>query len=182
MKNTICKCGQLKDRRSIQCRTCRDTEPVEKACNACGKLFPIGNYSLRPNGRGGHKRRSRCKSCEASSVQQYRKDNKELVAVAKRKYAGANPDKVRRWGFRTSWKQKGFNPDDAERFIAERNNKCEICGCKPTAKALCLDHCHATKKFRGVLCSNCNAGIGMFKDNTELMVRAIDYIKSSEKK
>ena len=62
-------------------------------------------------------------------------------------------------------------------LLAEvQGNKCAICGTAPTNKKLDLDHCHETKKIRGLLCNNCNRGLGHFKDNPELLRKAIDYI------
>lgn len=57
-----------------------------------------------------------------------------------------------------------------------KTNKCELCEkeCK-----VCYDHDHKTGKFRGWLCSNCNTALGLFKDNIEVLKKAIKYIKSN---
>jgi hypothetical protein len=39
-----------------------------------------------------------------------------------------------------------------------------------------VDHCHSTKKIRGLLCHHCNAGLGYFKDNPKLLLAAAKYI------
>jgi recombination endonuclease VII len=39
-----------------------------------------------------------------------------------------------------------------------------------------VDHNHATGKVRGVLCLECNAAIGAFKDSVRIVYRAIDYV------
>lgn len=39
---------------------------------------------------------------------------------------------------------------------------CEICG---KTETLCVDHCHKTKKFRGLLCQACNSALGWFENN-----------------
>lgn len=56
---------------------------------------------------------------------------------------------------------------------------CAICsgdfsGCKDGVGH--IDHDHTTGKIRGVLCSNCNMGLGMFKDKKELLMKAISYL------
>lgn len=61
---------------------------------------------------------------------------------------------------------------------------CAICGESETAKSpidgavkrLAVDHDHRTGQVRGLLCSTCNNGLGCFKDNIQLMKRAIDYL------
>jgi len=39
-----------------------------------------------------------------------------------------------------------------------------------------IDHCHETGRVRGVLCSECNTGLGKFKDNPNLLRRAVEYL------
>jgi hypothetical protein len=60
-----------------------------------------------------------------------------------------------------------------------RPSTCECCGKHQTQqkRRLALDHCHSTGKFRGWLCSACNAGLGLFKDSPHLLVKAIEYLK-----
>lgn len=43
---------------------------------------------------------------------------------------------------------------------------------------LSVDHCHITGNIRGLLCRHCNAGLGLFKDNIELLEKALSYLKS----
>jgi hypothetical protein len=40
-----------------------------------------------------------------------------------------------------------------------------------------LDHCHKTGKLRGLLCSGCNLGVGIFKDDPALLYAAISYLE-----
>lgn len=44
-------------------------------------------------------------------------------------------------------------------------------------KWLAVDHCHVTKQVRGLLCSNCNQGLGKFMDNTFFLSEAIKYLE-----
>lgn len=59
-----------------------------------------------------------------------------------------------------------------------QNNSCAICGIsnEELKKELNVDHNHETKKVRGLLCNNCNLGLGMFKDNTTHLSMAIEYL------
>ena len=44
---------------------------------------------------------------------------------------------------------------------------------------LFVDHCHNTGKYRGLLCVTCNTGLGAFKDNVDLMQKAIEYLNET---
>jgi Recombination endonuclease VII len=80
----------------------------------------------------------------------------------------------------------GISFEDYDRMHKEQNSVCKICGKVETRInsrnkkpfSLAVDHCHATKKVRGLLCSYCNHGLGNFKDSIELLEKAIAYLKS----
>jgi hypothetical protein len=54
---------------------------------------------------------------------------------------------------------------------------CAICG---TAISTVLDHCHITGKVRGGLCNRCNVGLGMLKDDLNIVTAAARYLKEHE--
>lgn len=51
---------------------------------------------------------------------------------------------------------------------------CAIC---LTASAEHVDHHHATGAVRGMLCFSCNAALGHFRDEPEVLRRAADYLE-----
>ena len=85
---------------------------------------------------------------------------------------------------RTRWanimRNYGLCKEDFERILAEQEGKCVICGfefteeCKSTRPH--VDHCHDSGEVRGLLCGNCNAGLGQFKDDTQKLQSAIEYL------
>ncbi len=48
--------------------------------------------------------------------------------------------------------------------------------------AACIDHLHGSTHVRGLLCSECNKGLGMFKDSRKLLKSAIEYLTRTYKK
>lgn len=64
------------------------------------------------------------------------------------------------------------------------NFKCMIC--KREVKAIssdystkaCVDHCHSMDKIRGILCKDCNSGLGYFKDNIDSLSQALEYLRA----
>lgn len=57
----------------------------------------------------------------------------------------------------------------------KKDASCHLCGGDYN---LAIDHCHATGVLRGILCAYCNTALGSFKDDTDLMGRAIAYLKN----
>ena len=53
---------------------------------------------------------------------------------------------------------------------------CKICH---TVTKLVVDHDHETGKIRGLLCPNCNSGIGFLKDDPVILAAALDYLTNS---
>ncbi|NQZ78359.1 MAG: endonuclease VII domain-containing protein [Ekhidna sp.] len=80
----------------------------------------------------------------------------------------------------------GITIDQYVDAYVSQQGKCKICRSegfvlnKNSKMKLCIDHCHTTGRFRGLLCHNCNRGIGLFQDNAEFLKNAVSYIKSSE--
>lgn len=61
-------------------------------------------------------------------------------------------------------------------MYAEQNGRCWICNGHFREEYLVIDHCHRTFKVRGLLCSNCNLGLGAFQDNIASLIRAVLYL------
>jgi hypothetical protein len=82
-----------------------------------------------------------------------------------------------------AWKSRlqhnyGLSSSEYNTFLKKQEGKCAIC--KKTleeGKRLSVDHSHHSGRVRGLLCSNCNIGIGHFFDKPELLLSAYDYIK-----
>lgn len=74
--------------------------------------------------------------------------------------------------------QYNLSLDQYNELVVKQNNLCLICNNPETHKPrLSIDHHHETGRVRGLLCHNCNAGLGHFKDSIEVLQSAINYIK-----
>ena len=77
-----------------------------------------------------------------------------------------------------------MTPDAYNRLVLEQNGLCAICGCEETRKAasgeprlLSVDHNHTTHAVRGLLCAECNAGLGSFRDSPARLRAAALYLE-----
>lgn len=74
----------------------------------------------------------------------------------------------------------GIMEFDYDQIFKKQGGVCAICKSPPGAKRLDVDHCHTTKRLRGLLCNNCNRGLGHFKDNRAYLEKAITYLINFE--
>lgn len=77
-------------------------------------------------------------------------------------------------------KKFGLSDKDYEEMLRKANYKCQICRSpvsRGKVKTLVMDHCHVTNKVRGILCNQCNSGIGLFKESATMLRLAIDYLR-----
>lgn len=87
-------------------------------------------------------------------------------------------EKFRKAALRASAVSRKYNVSIADLLImySKQKNCCKICGNKFPYKNLCVDHNHKTGEIRGLLCSNCNSGLGMFKDSIAYLLKAVGYL------
>lgn len=65
-----------------------------------------------------------------------------------------------------------------------QGDRCAVCGVDATSKknahhkyaGLFVDHCHSTGRVRGLLCHQCNVGLGNFRDDPALLAKAAAYL------
>lgn len=71
----------------------------------------------------------------------------------------------------------GLAVEEYDEMLRDQNGGCAICQ-KPclTGRSLAVDHCHTTNKIRGLLCHNCNVGMGKLKDDPALLMAAASYL------
>jgi hypothetical protein len=78
----------------------------------------------------------------------------------------------------------GITADEYDSMLAAQGGVCAICGVSAAdarGHRLHVDHCHDTGRVRGILCGNCNLGLGKFGDDAARLGRAVDYLVRSER-
>lgn len=139
-----------------------------KICTKCTLEKLLNEFSIDKRQKLGH--RPECRECSRNSRKEklfiYRETNKARLKEIKRN------SKIR-----TLY---GLEKEDFEKMVLLQDNKCAICSLSVEVN-LCIDHCHVTGKVRGLLCKNCNLAIGNFKDDVELLQKAIKYLEKYKK-
>jgi hypothetical protein len=73
----------------------------------------------------------------------------------------------------------GISSEDYEAMFKDQGGVCKICKRTPR-RTLHVDHCHQTGKVRGLLCEDCNRGLGCFSDEPALLQTALNYISGTD--
>lgn len=110
---------------------------------------------------------------------------REQKADYMRRWNIANVEKVRDSALR---KMYGISLSTYKQMLDAQDGKCAICKKEEfvvdrktdKVRELAVDHCHDTGTVRGLLCTNCNRGIGHFKDDAELLREAIYYLDKNQ--
>lgn len=131
-----------------------------KICTKCKKELPFTteNFHRNKNARSGLK--NECKNCTNERGRDYRRNNKE---------------KMKDLNLRRRF---NITLEEYNELLEKQNSVCAICNGDNNKKTLVVDHDHNTNKIRGLLCDNCNTGLGLFKESRWALNKAIQYLVS----
>jgi Recombination endonuclease VII len=145
-------------------------------CRICGHERPEDEFYLRKEtGR----RRRECSPCLKRIAQERYQANREPRKDAVRAWQKANPDKVRanrrKHQHRRHIRDRfGLTVEEWDAMLIAQSGRCAICN-DPMEKP-CVDHDHETGATRALLCKDCNTGLGHFRDDTERLMAATQYL------
>lgn len=117
--------------------------------------------------------RARCRAYYAANKARLNKNHRE--------YQKRNPSRIIRLNRAAVIRKYGLTPAAYEQLVKDQNHCCKICGRDDWACRggyLAVDHCHKTGAVRGLLCTQCNAGIGALQEIPELLEKAAAYVRS----
>ena len=104
-----------------------------------------------------------------------------------REYYAANKERIDAYpskkaaGRRHVLKKHGISEEEYQAKFEEQSGVCAICLHPPKKKRLHIDHDHKTNLNRGLLCWKCNLGLGLWNDNRERYLRAVEYLDKYKK-
>ncbi|MFG2109439.1 endonuclease VII domain-containing protein [Micromonospora chersina] len=147
---------RLKEKHGREVRELPAVPDGHRRCPTRGETKELDNFPRNRSGRGGYGRY--CKPCH----------NEKGKETRLRLYGGSREYHLRR--------RYGVGQKEFDELLAEQRGVCAICG-SPDPQH--LDHDHRTGWVRGILCFNCNGGLGQFKDSPESLARAITYLRGT---
>ena len=114
------------------------------------------------------------------ATRRWQQANQEVVRASAKRWQKANPDKVKAAAFRSRLRKYGISETEYAAIIERQSGGCGICKVALSSldgRLIHIDHCHSTGRVRGVLCTNCNTGIGQFNDDEQRLLSAVAYLK-----
>ena len=120
-----------------------------------------------------------CATCNSEFIGKHYNSKYCSETCAQQNTYSRNRIKILNKGYQL-WAVYKLTIDDFEQMQKDQNYCCAIC--KRDTKKFYVDHCHTTNKVRGLLCMNCNTGLGHFQDNQDWLNNAISYLKQTELK
>ena len=127
-----------------------------RTCIRCKEDKPFDEFYINRRRKDG--RNSYCKECEKLYRREYYKENKHIKDA---------------YDYR---KKYGTTIDEVHENLKRQEGQCYICK-KDISETFHIDHNHDTGKVRGLLCSNCNTGIGLLGEDLDALKRAIRYLQ-----
>jgi len=143
-----------------------------KPCSKCLQTKPLQDFAINSKGLRG--RKSVCKVC-----------SNEAQILLSKKRKEANPEKVRLDRYLKHLKvEYNLTLETYYKILEVQGGVCAICGIEHEKyieqdaihNFFCVDHDHNSGQVRGLLCRNCNSGLGKLKDSKELLKRAIKFL------
>jgi hypothetical protein len=146
----------------------RAAKRAPKLCLDCGAIVTGRNRSVR------------CTDCALAYRRVQNVKRKAELRALRQANAEANATESRRrsdYALRTNY---GISRADYDAMHDAQGGLCAICRRSPVGRGkvdiLVVDHCHETGEVRGLLCGNCNIGIGLLDDDPQVIRKAAEYL------
>lgn len=152
---------QLKRYRS-KCQKCMQLLSTRVCACGCGELLPKTTPKSKPYRVGHNPETARARG----------EERREYV----RAWRHANPDRRLQHVLKHKF---GLSLERYQELRRAQQDRCAICGTTEpggNCKRWCVDHDHSTGVVRGLLCINCNSGIGALGDTAANVRRAVNYL------
>ena len=158
-----------------------------KKCSKCKVEKSITEFSKNKDCRGGI--RNSCRACNNEHNRQYRQTHKKEIAITTALYRQLNKEKIVEYARahkenRADYhlqRNHGLSMGQVREMFSSQRGKCLVCEKQMNMEGrnsgrAHVDHNHQTGKNRGLICDNCNRGLGFFHDNIRSLKNAIIYL------
>ena len=168
----------LKERKHLFCgKKCADTfrrfRPgrIKKRCGSCREILLLSEFPKKKNSADGLY--CYCKKCVSQITKKYRDRNQSVLQERRKEKYLHNKLLFKR---RNLYSKYRTTPEYIDNLYHQQGGLCVICKTNPIKH---VDHDHERGLVRGLLCGQCNVGLGMFRDNALILSSAIQYLEKN---
>lgn len=161
---------------------------MTKTCGTCNETKPVEQFDVSRQGVNGPIYRRHCRMCRRNPELRTEKvckgdDCTNVIAASAHLLRKFCSSRCRKRAVDRNRRFRKFGGDQTryEDLLIEQNGRCAICDREQDGKLLAFDHDHQTNKPRGLLCYNCNVGLGSFSDDPRRLQAAILYLETHSK-
>lgn len=144
-----------------------------RVCTCCKQYKFWDEFSSKNPKRDKHKtelhtkRQPKCKICAAEDTKNWYKNNKSKAKDS------------------SLMRTYGITLNEYKARLLAQEYRCPICNKhfsdgKFGPDSPVVDHCHVDGNVRGIICNECNRGLGYFRDNAEALMNASKYLTENE--
>ena len=133
---------------------------MNKVCSRCKEEKPVEAFSKLKQAKDGL--RHACRECLSKDYYDNLESRRATIRNSTLKY------------------RYGITQEEYEEIFNKQEGRCSICdktSNRYLTNNLDIDHDHNTGKVRGLLCNNCNRGIGHLQEDVNILRKAIEYLK-----
>jgi hypothetical protein len=168
-------------------------------CRKCNEDKPEAHFRVRRDSKSG-RRRTECRSCLTAASGAWHKAHPEVRNKNNRAYyernkarqrarslewSRRNPDKVFDTHMRRTF---GISASIYAEMLQAQDGRCAVCRRPETAidrrtgkvRRLHVDHNHATRRVRSLLCTRCNLAVGFLGEAPDVAEAVAAYLRAHE--
>ena len=151
----------------------------KKSAKDKNEKYYIGKVCKKCSSNIKYTKKGSCVNCEQTNSNDYNISYtpcKNKTKINSQKYKNQNKEKLFAYHLKRTYK---LSDSEYREMLLTQQNVCKIC-LKNYGKKLVVDHDHITGQVRGLLCKQCNTGLGMFKEDILSLENSIKYLKDTK--
>lgn len=156
----------------IKCSVCQEWKSLEWyqpsiSAKGCGTCRPCKYAQKRAYERANPEKYN-------EQVRKNRAKRREAIRSRSREWLASNKERAKGYGLR----RYGITLEQFNAMFEAQGSKCAICSTTDNGvgRSFYVDHCHHSGRVRGILCHKCNSGLGAFRDDAQIVGKALEYL------
>lgn len=158
----------------------------QKRCSRCKQVKALSAFHKNKQSPDGHA--NNCVPCQRAYLRERRRKNPDRASdmddASRQRRRAAAPEEYVRRRLQHRLSRHGLTIERYEQMLEEQGHLCALCGGDFGNRSPAIDHdrthCSGARGcsecVRALLCTSCTSGLGFFRGDPALLLRAAEYI------